>query len=275
MIVAKEFPGVTFKTQDELFKALRENAGKIIALKKAEIYKSHEKLDDNTPGFQFLVKTEADAEKAGFQMKEGYVYPIINTTNYRDSHKDVHFPGIWNKSAKEQNGKLFYVFDHKTEVGKVIAWPEDVNVMVKSVPWSFVGKDYEGNTEALIYEIKKEKIVNELALKIIEEKRKVQNSVRMMYLKIQLGMNSQAKEDKVYKAYYDARITEIANKDEVEQDGYFWGVEEAKIVTEGSMVLRGSNDATPIKEQGAVEDTPIKIEPEISTRKTIINPNLF
>lgn len=256
MIVSKDFPDKVFSTKEELFTALRENCAKIIAVKRANIYKSIDKGDADCG---FLTKTNTST-KGSFEMKDEHIYPIINTTKYMDSHSDVHFDGIWNKSAKEQQGKIFYVADHQTKIDSIIAWPEDVNIMVKSVPWGFVGKDFEGETEALIYEIPKAKLVNATAKAIIEEKRPVQNSVRMMYVKINLGINSTAKEDVEYKKYFDSKIDSISNKIVVLEQGYFWGVEEAKIITEGSMVLRGSNDATPIKENSdkgsdAVKDT--------------------
>ena len=261
MITCKQFPGKTFASKEEVFKHLRENVSKIIAVKKATIHKSFE----NGCVFSgFLLKEDGNIGKVGPQMKEDYIYPVINTTRYLDMHDDAHFDGIWNKSVKEQNGKIFYVTDHETKIDSIIAWPEDVNVMVKSVPWSFVGKDYQVNTEALIYEIPKDKLVHEGAKKIIEDKRPVQNSVRMQYVTIKLAMNSTAKEDITYKEYYDKRINEIANKDVAEAQGYFFGIEEAKIVTEGSMVIRGSNDATPIRQKDTVADTITteKIEPE-------------
>ena len=252
MITCKEFPKKEFATQKELFAELRKNEKSIIAIKKAESQESYKK------GYQFdgfLTRTDGDASKTGPHMKEGFIYPIINTTKYMDSHNDVHFDGIWSKSIKDQAGKLFYVTNHKVEVETIIAWPSDVNAMVKSVPWSFVGKDYEGNTEALIFEIDKTKIVHAKAMEIISEKRPVQNSVRMRYVRIKLAMNSNEPADKEYKAYYDARINEIANKDQVAELGYFWGVEEAKIETEGSMVIRGSNDATPIRQKDEAADS--------------------
>ena len=265
MITCKQFPGKTFNSKEEVFKHLRENVSKIIAVKKATIHKSFE----NGCVFSgFLLKEDGNIGKVGPQMKEDYIYPVINTTRYLDMHDDAHFDGIWNKSVKEQNGKIFYVTDHETKIDSIIAWPEDVNVMVKSVPWSFVGKDYQGNTEALIYEIPKDKLVHEGAKKIIEDKRPGQDSVRMQYVTIKLAMNSTAKEDITYKEYYDKRINEIANKDVAEAQGYFFGIEEGKIVTEGSMVIRGSNDATPIRQKDtvAVDDTTEKIEPPVGTQ---------
>lgn len=272
MITCKEFPDQQFTTKEELFAELRLNADKIIALKRATVQKSFEK----GAGFSGFLNKSTTTDKAGPHMKENHVYAVINTTKYMDSHSDVHFDGIWSKSAREQNGKVFYVTDHKTEVNNVIAWPEDVNIMVKSVPWSFVGKGYEGTTEALIYEIAKDKIVHAAAAKIIAEKRPIQNSVRMMYVKIKLAMNSDNELDKEYKAYYDSRISEIANKEVAEEQGYFFGVEEAKIVTEGSMVLRGSNDATPIRQKNnqPEQSTDEKIEPDQSTQKVSIFSNL-
>jgi hypothetical protein len=260
MIVTKDFPDKEFATKEELFSALRESAEKIISVKKAEIHKSI-----NCGGF---LEREAGATKAIPDMKEGYVYPVINTTKYMDSHRDVHFDGIWNKTAKEQNGKIFYVTDHEVKIETIIAWPSDVNILVKSVPWSFVGKSYEGETEALIYEISKDRIVHAKAKEIIQEKRPVQNSVRMQYVRIKLAMNSNEEGDEEFKKFYDQHIDKIANKKEVEELGYFWGVSEAKIVTEGSMVVRGSNDATPIQ-QSETKDTanqpPVSTEEQPST----------
>ncbi len=252
MIKSKDFPGKVFETQKHLFTELRKNVDRIIAVKKAEVYEAHKK-----GGIGGFVLKQPGTTKSP-HMKDGYIYPVINTTKYMDSHQDVHFDGIWSKSVKEQAGKLFYVMGHKTEVESVIAWPEDVNVMVKSVPWSFVGKNYEGYTEALIYEIDKTKIVHEKAKEIIREKRPVQNSVRMMYVKIRLGMNSEHEDDREYKEYYDSRLSDIVNRDVVEELGYFWGIEEGKIVTEGSMVLLGSNDATPVRQKD--------IEPVVTTQ---------
>lgn len=270
MIITKDFPDKVFATKQELFAALRENASKIIAVKKAEIQKSHEK------GYSFhaFLNKDTDPSKSVAGMKDGYVYPVINTTKYMDSHRDVHFDGIWNKSAKEQNGKLFYVTDHEVKIDSVIAWPEDVNVVVKSVPWSFVGKNYEGYTEALIYEIPKDKIVHEKAKDIINNKRPVQNSVRMMYVKMQLGMDSVEKEDIEFKKYFDSRFDQIANKEQVQELGYFWGVEEAKIVTEGSMVIKGSNDATPVRQTeyepvNSTQSEPMKVTPVFDVLEAI------
>jgi len=263
------FPDKEIATKEAMFKHLRENEKSIIAIKKASIQKSCEK--GGIDSVLFLDK-EVSASK-GIHLKDGYIYPVINTTLYRDSHKDVHLNGIWNKSLKEQNGKMYYVLNHKLEIGQIISWPQDVNVLVKSVPWSFLGKDYEGNTEALMFEIEKSNIKNAVAKEIIDEKRPVQGSISMQYINVFLAMNSKAKGDEVYLQRYNDYINSIANKEEVEEEGYFYGVGEAAMRNEGSMVVRGSNPITPIKEKTeageSTSEKQVQIEPSDDTHKFI------
>lgn len=269
MIKSHYFPEKTFATKEEFFTELRLNVDKIITVKTTEVYKSHEK---GCPTVNFLFKDSNAASKVGPQMKDGYCYPITNTTLYLDSHDDVHLNGIWDVSVKSQQGKLFYVADHEIKTNTIIAWPSDVYTMVKSIPWSFVGKDYPGNTEGLIFEIDKAKIVHTVAKQIIDEKRPVQNSVRMQYVKIQLAINSDDKENVDYKMVWDKYIDSIVNKDIADERGYFFAVSEAKIIKECSMVPLGSNDATAIRQKAdAVSSTSEKIEPENhSTQKESI-----
>ena len=229
---------------------MKKNENQIISLKKATIYKSAEKGQFAT-GNLHIVETKAAIDG----MKSGYVYPIVNTTNYYDSHGDVHFPGIWNRTVKDQAGRIHYVLDHELKVNNVVVWPEDVGLLLKSVPWSVVGKDYPGMTEALVLELPEDKIKNADAKQVFADKRSVQGSVRMQYVTIKLGINSDAKEYAENKAYYNSRIGEISNRTVVEEYGYFWGVEEAKLIKECSMVPFGSNDATAIVYPDAVTDT--------------------
>jgi len=244
MIKAIEFPNKTFAAKEDLFFELKKNEDKLIALKTSEVYKSHEKGQ-----FSFLnLDKSEDITKGIHGAKANYIYPIISTTNYMDSHKDVHFNGSMTKTAKEQNGKVLYALDHELKFDSIIAWQKDVNMFVRQIDWSLVGKDFTGKTEALIFEIAKDKISRKDVLAAIENKvSEFQNSIRMIYVKMVLGMNSHDKEHASNKAYYDLRINEIANKDFAEEHGHFWGVEELKIYKEGSLVVAGgSNDATSI-----------------------------
>lgn len=259
-----EFGDKEFSTKEEIFDALLKHMPELIQLKKAAVYKSAEKGQ-----YSFFDVKGLDASKASFSMDSNCVYPVINTTLYMDSHKDCHFNGIWDRTLKANAGSIFYVMEHNLKVGDVIAWPENVKAMVKMVPWSFVGKDYPGETQALIYEIPKTAIVNKQASDVISEKKPVQGSVRMQYVKMTLGINDKRKDFAEQKAYYDANIDKIANKSDVEEEGYFWGIEEAKIIKEGSMVLFGSNDATPIQysdpEKFTLTDEPAEATQPIKT----------
>lgn len=264
-----------FETKEEMFKELKANEDKIISLKKAAVMKSCDK-GQFSPNMSIVRNT--DAAKAALNMKADFIYPVINTTKYMDSHDDVHFDGIWNKSLKDNTGKLYYIMDHELSIKNVIAYPKNVKAYVKMLPWSMLGKDYEGETQALIYEIAKSSISNSDAIKAIESNEDLQNSVRMQYVKVKFAVNSDDKDYAENKAYFDSRIEQIANKDEVLKQGYFYGVEEAKIYKEGSMVLFGSNDATPILQNtGEPLKGTIQTEPEESTQteKSNLLLNLF
>lgn len=266
MLTAKCFPNRVFKTHNELFEALKENEQRLISLKCSQVYKSIDKLEG------FHITPFIDVEKLNGQakaepwMKSGNIYPIINTTKYMDSHDDVHFDGIWNRSLKSNIGKLYYVESHSLKIADIIAWPENVKSFTANIPWSLVGKAYPGETEALIYEIPKEKIEHEGANKVIREKREMQNSVRMQYMKISLALNSDSSEWKENKELYDERIDLIANKDYASERGFFWAVDEAKIFKEGSMVIAGSNDATATIYEEPAKGTSSKTDPSKDTR---------
>lgn len=264
MIKAIEFPNRTFQTKAELFAELKRNEDKIIGLKKAQLHSGASKRQ-----FSFVDGEKAfkSTEKSSFATKENHIYPIISTTKYFDSHGDVHFDGCFGKTVKEQQGKVVYALDHELKYDSVLAWQKDVRMFVANIPWSMVGKSYEGETEALVFEIAKERITRKDVLASIENKdAEFENSIRMFYYKITLGINSDEKDFAENKAYYDSRISQIANKDAVEENGYFWGVEELGIHKEGSLVVAGgSNDATSIYE--AVEDTSQKHEPSDDTQQ--------
>ena len=68
----------------------------------------------------------------------------------------------------------------------------------------------------------------------------------MEYINLFLAVNSTDSEYDEENKLFHTHINSIANKEQVLEQGYFWGVEEAKILKEGSMVLAGSNDATPL-----------------------------
>src|SRR5699024_10329492 len=123
-----------------------------------------------------------------------------SNTGYLDHHDDVHLRGSMTKTAKEQNHKVYYVTDHKLEVDSVIATPKNVEIQLLTLPWIDLGRNFEGDTEAFIFKIAKEAIQHEKFLKMLEDGNDLQNSIRMQYIKIGLGVNYQ--DDKEGFAYW-------------------------------------------------------------------------
>ena len=271
MIYCKEL-NKEFESKSDLFKALVENESFIIDAKKSQVYKSFEKGLQVVSDQKTIEKAFTDSEK-GIKFDSDYYYFVVNSANYLDSHNDMHVDGNWNKSVKDQNGKVYLVWHHdfsKTE--NIIAFPEDIEMMTSKVAWSLLGKSYEGETYSLIYKVKNDKIVNENVSKWLKEGRKLQLSVRMQYIKLETAFNSDdedySKQTENYNKYYPL----IANKDEFKEIEYFFIVKEAKNVMESSLLPFGSNSATAEisqTENKAEADniTSEQEEPSIDTQK--------
>lgn len=251
-----------FATKELLFAALKANMKKIITIKKAQIYKSYDK--GQLTGEQIITRELSK----GLATKENHIYPVINTTDFLDSHLDNHQKGIWTKSVSEQQGKIRYSLDHSSKVADVVAWPEDVKMKVELLDWADLGFDYEGKTEALIFGINKANIDNSEALKIIDKKRPVENSVSMQYVDIVLSLDSDDKKYKEEKKIWNSIIDTVANKDFAIEQGVMWIVREAKIINESSMVTKGSNSATPIIYEAGETHLDNKNEPPDGTHET-------
>lgn len=230
MIFCKELKQ-EFETRELMFKALKENRDKIVGIKKAGI--------KHSDPVSFHVK-EQNAEKAEGDTTVGIgstIYAIINTTNWLDSHGDVHLNGIWDNSIKDQNGKLYYIINHDLQIGSVIAYPKDVQASVKTLMWKQLGLDYSGETEALTFEVKLTDSANKDALNAIIEKHAIQNSVRMGYVSMTLCIDDASDDFKQERENFYKYLPVIANKEKAIDEGYFWAIHEAKIIKEGSAVL--------------------------------------
>lgn len=263
MIVVKEFPNKKFETKEELFKALKENKAELIATKKMQTKEAdaffYVVLND-VP--QTANKSEVNKEENVNQIK---VEMVINTTNLMDSHSDVHLKGIWNKSAKEQKN-VYLLQEHKMTFDHIIS--DNVDVSVKEYKWNDLGYNFKGTTEALTFKATIDKNRNPFMFEQYSKGYVKEHSVGMRYVKLELALNSKAKYDIEEKEVWDKYIDQVANKEQAEEQGFFWAVSEAKIV-EGSAVVKGSNFATPTISVEAVKDTPteIKEEPTQVTQK--------
>lgn len=172
------------------------------------------------------------------------VVPVINTTNWLDSHGDVHIPGLWKKSLSDNKRSGFYLLDsHRRSFKDIIA--EECAGMTKNLSWKELGLDYPGTTEALLFNAFLEKERNEYMYEQYLKKRVKNHSVGMQYVKLVTCIDDE--EYPVQKENWDKYIEMVANREEAEADGYFWAILEAKIM-EGSAVVFGSNSATPTLE---------------------------
>lgn len=269
MIYCKELDK-SFATKEELFTALKLSKDLIISEKKAQIYKSCDKGLGVYSNQERISKT-LEISKS-FEMNNDYYYFVVNSSRILDSHKDVHIDGNWDKTVKEQQGRVYLVFDHTLKRSEVIAMKESVEMFTATIPFSMIGKDYDGETYALIYKVKKDRIVNQEAKDWLDKGFELEASVRMQYVDIELALNSNDKNDVKEKETFDKYYSIIANKSDHESIDYFWVVKQAKNVLESSLVLFGSNSATgQIQENKedieAVDDTS-KNEPSEDTQQT-------
>jgi hypothetical protein len=245
-------------------KELKHDKAKLYAMKKASFKEADSfsfdlsKLDSKDESIKAIVTNPIiDANKIR-------VKSIINTTNLLDSHGDVHIKNIWKKSIQESKS-MYLLNSHQQKFEYVIT--DSVTPLAQTMSWKSLGFDFEGNTQALVFDsiIEKTKY-NELMFDMYASGKVKNHSVGMQYVKILYCVNSDDSYWQEEKANWGKYINEVANKDEAESSGNFWAVLEAKII-EGSAVLRGSNYATPTQSV-----TEVKNEADIIT-STIIEPS--
>lgn len=244
MIKVLEFPNKEFQSKEELFKALIENKKELVSIKKSST-KNADAVSFGYLNTSIEIDTNKEDVQSQMQNPESLnVKVVINTTNFLDSHGDVHVNGIWNKSVKD-NVSFLHLQEHEREFDKVIT--DSAKGYVQSMTWKKLGLPYDGKTEALIFESTIDKKRNEFMLNQYANGWVKNHSVGMRYVQLELAINTEAEYDKEYKALWDEFYPIIANKENADERGYFWVVKEAKII-EGSAVVMGSNSATPTLE---------------------------
>ena len=248
-----------FKTNKELFDWLVENKSRLIAQKKASV-----KFADGVPFLGF--KSDTPEQKA--EIKDGEAIRgelIINTTMIFDSHKDVHLPGNWNKSAKEKKYRILNK-EHNQGFEDIISDGDDIKTSVKTFTWKELGFSYPGETQALTYDTIIRPDENPYMYKKYRTGKVRNHSVEMYYMKLEMAINDEDYKEEF--AEWNKWIDKIANKEDAIESGYFFPIYEAKDVG-AAAVPRGSNFATPtqsITELEPPEGTQKKIEPSNDTQ---------
>lgn len=254
--MAFELP--TFKTKKELFDHLVKNEEYILEEKMAEFKKAD--------GVGFLVvtdkavgKDQTDKSTPSSLLEKDMieVVAIINTTNIMDSHKDVHIPGIWDKSLKE-NKRIKHLQEHVNKFDHIISDKEDLKAYTKTYTWKELGYDADGETQALVFESKVRKERNQFMHEQYAKGNVDNHSVGMIYVKLVTCINDD--DYGAQKEAWDKYFPMVVNQKDAEKSGYFWAVTEAK-VREGSAVVDGSNFVTPttsIKQLNVIDEQTVE-----------------
>lgn len=232
-----------FSTRKELLDFLFLNKEKIAASKKGQI-KHTDVLTYKSVSF---IEKKEETQKANKPVEsppdELKVKVVINTTNLMDSHLDVHLPGIWNKTLKE-NKTIFHLREHRMGFESIISDGSDLKASTENYTWKELGFKYEGTTQALVFESNVRKARNPFMHEQYAKGYVRNHSVGMRYVEIALCVNSEEERFKEEKKAWDKYYAYVANKDMADEYGYFWAVKSAQMI-EGSAVVVGSNAATP------------------------------
>ncbi|WP_159522851.1 hypothetical protein [Sunxiuqinia indica] len=213
---------------------------------------------------------KADEDNDNNNPDEIKVKVVINTTNLLDSHKDVHIPGLWHKSLKE-NKLIMHLQEHQMKFDKIISDGDDLKAYTKTYTWEKLGYEFEGDTEALVFESTIKRARNPYMFDQYQKGYVRNHSVGMRYIKLILCIN-----DEDYGAEHDAwekYYSQIVNKEDADNSGFFWAVRDAQVI-EGSAVPKGSNWATPTLSVSSKNEPPVGTqeqytEPPAGTHKGI------
>ncbi len=301
MIYCKELDK-SFTTKEEMFEALSKKLPEIIEAKKsilkhADGYGVQVTVDGVTDEVlkslnNITIKSFNQTDKSIDYTKEEnlpnlVVTVISNTTNYFDSHRDVHLDNIWNKTVSDNKKGFDHLQEHKNGFANIIA--EDCKTKILKTTFKDLGFDFEGKTQALqhvsiIDPVRNLFMYNQYANGWVKN-----HSVGMRYVgEIFYCANSEVEWMKEYKENWDKYYPVIANKDDVDEVGYFWAVKEARLM-EFSAIPKGSNPITPTQSveiqadkslgNGQADESLDKNEPPTSTheekKNEFINVNLI
>lgn len=172
---------------------------------------------------------------------------IGNLSNWFDYHQDVMLPKSWNKSIQER--EILILKDHGRSVTDIIADTKSVESI--EIELSTIGiKSDVKYSNALVATIEPKREYDDKVYELYKAGRIKEHSIGLQYVQMELAINdSEYKEEfAVWEKYY----SQIINKNEANNFGYFWAVKEAKIL-EISAVLFGANPMTPTIETTVTE----------------------
>lgn len=269
----KQFPDKKFTDKMDQTRFIQENIKTLKAMKKME-YKTFSDI---------VLKAGLDTSSyvpeiepiTGEWME---VKAIINTTGVIDSHLDLHIPGIWNKTVKD-NPFNPVLKQHERMFESVIATKgKNYN---QNMNFKDIGVDADFAMQANCNTFLVNKANQPLMFEKYANGEVTQHSVGMMYVDYDIAYYDETSQKEM--DFFNECLKLCINPEVGEEAGIIWLIREAK-KREGSPVVFASNPLTPtlyVKNAEPPKSTTQNNmpEPQESTQQNqqtkFINPNLF
>lgn len=266
----KQFPEKRFNDKMDQTNFIKENFKALAALKKVEYKKFAEVVLKD--GFERANYTADIEDISGDFM---LVKAIINTTGVIDSHMDLHLPGIWNKTVKD-NPTNPVLKQHERMFESVIA--NKARNFNQNMNFKDIGVDIDFPMQANLNEFVVDRRTQPMMFDKYASGEVEQHSVGMMYVDFDIAYYDESSQKEM--EFFNEMLTKCINPEIAEEAGYVFIVREAK-KREGSPVVFASNPLTPtlsVKNYEPQISTRVNNEPPLSTQtnqQKFINPNLF
>ena len=166
---------------------------------------------------------------------------IVNTYLWKDSYYDVHLPGTFTRSIAAKGVEIPPINQHKFDLDNILG--KTLSISENSMPWKSLGIDKAGDTIGVVTETEIKRDKNPARYDDYLNETIKQHSVGMIYLQCAFACD-----DEDYPLEYELYsewIDKLGNQADVEEDGFFFAVMEAKLL-EYSCVIAGANELTPV-----------------------------
>jgi hypothetical protein len=269
----KQFPDKKFTDKMDQTNFIKANLKELSAIKKME-YKTFSDivLKDGLDTSSYSPTIEAIT---GDWIE---VKAVINTTGVIDSHLDLHIPGIWNKTVKD-NPFNPVLKQHERVFESVIATKgKNYN---QNMNFKDIGVDIDFSMQANCNTFLVGKSNQPLMFEKYSNGEVTQHSVGMMYVDYDIAYYDESSQKEM--DFFNDCLKLCINPEIAEESGFLWLVREAK-KREGSPVVFASNPLTPtiyVKNSEPPKSTsPNNMpEPQESTQQKqltkFFNPNIY
>lgn len=230
----KQFPNKVFTDKMDMIRFMQKNREELFATKKAE-YKTESEPILKSDIFEGKFEPLIEDISGDFI----HVKSVINTTNVIDSHYDLHLPGIWNKTVKD-NPFSHHLKSHNRDFEYIIS--SRAKSYNENMNFKDLGLNIDFATQANINEFILERKKLPVMFDAYKNGEVNQHSVGMIYVNLDLAVYDE--DSKKEMDFFNEMKAKAINPEVADEYGFFWVVTEAK-KREGSAVVFGSNSITP------------------------------